>query len=98
MSVTLLVSECFFRVLDVFASSVVVAAVGLAEEVLAVRDDTLRVQDVPNFASLVHKFSSHQLASFCRVLAMVVFEPEVELCQFISSLQIESCVLSCQML
>ncbi|KAH9549448.1 hypothetical protein CY35_10G020700 [Sphagnum magellanicum] len=51
-------------------------AVGLAEEVLAVRDDTLRVQDIPNFASLVHKFSSHQLASFCRVLAMVVFEPE----------------------
>jgi hypothetical protein len=25
----------------------------------------------------VHKFSSQQLASFCRVLAMVVFEPEV---------------------
>jgi hypothetical protein len=25
----------------------------------------------------VHKFSSRQLASFCRVLAMVVFEPEV---------------------
>jgi Trpc4-associated protein len=62
--------------LDVVASSVVVAAVGLAEEVLAVRDDTLRVQDIPNFASLIHKFSSHQLALFCRVLAMVVFEPE----------------------
>lgn len=81
--------------MDVVASSVVVAAVGLAEEVLAVRDDTLRVQDIPNFASLIHKFSSHQLALFCRVLAMVVFEPEVELCQFNSSLQIESCVLSC---
>jgi Trpc4-associated protein len=74
------------------------AAVVLAEEVLAVREDTLRVQEIPNFTSLVHKFSSRQLASFCRVLAMVVFEPEVELCQFISSLQIESCVLSCQVL
>ncbi|CAK9257708.1 unnamed protein product [Sphagnum jensenii] len=51
-------------------------AVVLAEEVLAVREDTLRVQEIPNFTSLVHKFSSRQLASFCRVLAMVVFEPE----------------------
>ncbi len=64
-------------ILDFVYFLVGVPAVGLAEEVLAVREDTLRVQDIPNFTSLVHKFSSQQLASFCRVLAMVVFEPEV---------------------
>ncbi|KAG0588156.1 hypothetical protein KC19_2G220700 [Ceratodon purpureus] len=51
-------------------------AVNLAEEVLATRQDTWLVQDVPNFTSLVSNFSSRQLASFCRVLAVVVFEPE----------------------
>lgn len=53
------------------------AAVNLAEEVLAIRQETWKVHDVPNFTSLVCNFSSRQLASFCRVLAMVVFEPEV---------------------
>lgn len=51
-------------------------AVNLAEEVLAIRQDTWPVQGVPNLTSLVSNFSSRQLASFCRVLAMVVFEPE----------------------
>lgn len=51
-------------------------AVGLVEDVLAAREDTLRVQDIPDFANLVRSFSSRQLASFCRVLAMVTFEPE----------------------
>lgn len=51
-------------------------AVNLAEEVLAIRQETWKVHDVPNFTSLVCNFSSRQLASFCRVLAMVVFEPE----------------------
>ena len=52
------------------------AAVSLAEDVLAAREETLRVQDIPHFSLLVRNFS-RQLASFCRVLAMVVFEPEV---------------------
>ncbi|XP_024378941.1 uncharacterized protein [Physcomitrium patens] len=51
-------------------------AVSLAEDVLAAREDTLRVQDIPDFANLVRNFSSRQLASFCRVLAMVAFESE----------------------
>lgn len=44
---------------------------------MAARDETLRVQDIPDFSLLVRNFSSRQLASFCRVLAMVAFEPEV---------------------
>ena len=52
-------------------------AVALAEEILAVREETLNVQDVPDFSKLVCSLSARQLAYFCRVLAMVVFEPEV---------------------
>lgn len=52
-------------------------AVCLAEEVLAIREDTLNVTEIPEFVNLINGFTSRQLASFCRVLAMVVFEPEV---------------------
>lgn len=62
---------------DCFLPCVFCAAVNLAEEVLAIRQETWKVHDIPNFTSLVCNFSSRQLASFCRVLAMVVFEPEV---------------------
>ena len=55
----------------------VCTAVALAEEILAVREETLNVQDVPDFSKLVCSLSARQLAYFCRVLAMVVFEPEV---------------------
>ena len=41
------------------------------------REETLNVQDVPDFSKLVCSLSARQLAYFCRVLAMVVFEPEV---------------------
>eukprot|EP00246_Nothoceros_aenigmaticus_P018067 TRINITY_DN9316_c0_g1_i1.p1 TRINITY_DN9316_c0_g1~~TRINITY_DN9316_c0_g1_i1.p1 ORF type:complete len:883 (-),score=147.83 TRINITY_DN9316_c0_g1_i1:126-2774(-) len=51
-------------------------AVCLAEEVLAIREDTLNVTEIPDFVNLVNSFTPRQLASFCRVLAMVVFEPE----------------------
>eukprot|EP00898_Chlorokybus_atmophyticus_P003986 jgi/Chlat1/4589/Chrsp290S04333 len=51
-------------------------AVGLAEEILAVREETFNLSDVAGFAALIRSFSSRQLAFFCRVLALVVFEPE----------------------
>lgn len=58
-------------------SCVLYAAVGLAEEMLAVAEETLSLKDVHNFQKLVKSLTSRQLAFFCRVLAMVVFEPEV---------------------
>ncbi|CAI5469549.1 unnamed protein product [Closterium sp. Yama58-4] len=51
-------------------------AVALAEEILAVGEETLDLGSVPNFARLVRGLSARQLSFFCRVLAMVVFEPE----------------------
>ncbi|CAI5470422.1 unnamed protein product [Closterium sp. Yama58-4] len=51
-------------------------AVALAEEILAVGEETLDLGTVPNFARLVRGLSARQLSFFCRVLAMVVFEPE----------------------
>ncbi|CAI5962694.1 unnamed protein product [Closterium sp. NIES-65] len=53
-----------------------VTAVALAEEILAVGEETLNLGSVPNFARLVRGLSARQLSFFCRVLAMVVFEPE----------------------
>lgn len=44
---------------------------------LAVAEETLSLKDVHNFQKLVKSLTSRQLAFFCRVLAMVVFEPEV---------------------
>ena len=49
----------------------------MAEELLAVGEETLNLKHVPNFPRLIRGLSSRQLAFFCRVLAMVVFEPEV---------------------
>jgi hypothetical protein len=48
----------------------------LLEEILAVREDTFLLMNVPNFYSLVGKFSARQLAHFCRLLSLVIFEPE----------------------
>lgn len=48
----------------------------LLEEIMAVRDDTFQLSLVPDFYSLVGKFSSRQLAHFCRILSLVLFEPE----------------------
>lgn len=50
---------------------------GLAEEILASSEQTLDLREVPNFARLVKGLSQRQLAYFCRVLAMLVMEPEV---------------------
>lgn len=51
-------------------------AVGLTEEVLAFRGEIFNLSLVPDFAGLVSSFSKRQMAFFCRVLALVVFEPE----------------------
>ncbi|KAG6546998.1 hypothetical protein Mapa_011615 [Marchantia paleacea] len=52
------------------------SAILLAEEILAVRDEIMDLRDVPNYIELVHHFTPRQLVSFCRILAMVVFEAE----------------------
>eukprot|EP00903_Cladosiphon_okamuranus_P008770 g8401.t1 len=51
-------------------------AVGLVEEILAVKSSTYYLGDVPELHSLVENMTSQQLAHFSRVLALLVFEPE----------------------
>ena len=48
----------------------------LLEEILAVRMETFCLSLVPDFYKLVGKFSTRRLAHFCRVLALLLFEPE----------------------
>jgi hypothetical protein len=48
----------------------------ILEEVLASREDTFNLGSIPQFYSLVENFSSRHLAHFCRVLSLLVFEPE----------------------
>lgn len=48
----------------------------LLEEILAARDDTFQLSLIPNVYSLFDKFSARQLAHFCRVLSLLLFEPE----------------------
>lgn len=48
----------------------------LLEEILVSREDTFFLGSIPSFYTLVNSFSSRQLAHFCRVLSLVVFEPE----------------------
>lgn len=52
------------------------AAIGLLEEVLGAKTDTFDLSLVPEFNALVRGMSKGQLGIFCRVLAMVVFEPD----------------------
>lgn len=51
-------------------------ASGLVEEILAVRDEAFDLSRVPSIHAIMESLSSRQLAFFCRVLALVVFEPE----------------------
>lgn len=48
----------------------------MLEEILAVREDTFMLSSIPDFYSLLGRFSSRQLAHFCRILSLVLFEPE----------------------
>jgi Trpc4-associated protein len=51
-------------------------SISLLEEILAVRIDTFSLALVPNIYALISKLSTRQLAHFCRVLSLVLFEPE----------------------
>ncbi|KDO23592.1 hypothetical protein SPRG_10787 [Saprolegnia parasitica CBS 223.65] len=51
-------------------------AAGLVEEILSIREDSFDLSRVPNFQGIVQSFSTRQLAFFCRILALIVFEPE----------------------
>lgn len=51
-------------------------AMNLLEEILASREDTFQLSSIPDFYGLIGKFSARQLAHFCRVLSLVLFEPE----------------------
>jgi hypothetical protein len=51
-------------------------AVGLIEEVLAVHSSTFSMDVVPGLRELLVGLNSRQLAHFCRVFALLVFEPE----------------------
>ena len=57
-------------------SSIFENAMNLLEEILAVRVDVYSLAVIPEFYNLVDKFSVRQLAHFCRVLSLVLFEPE----------------------
>ena len=48
----------------------------LLEEILAVRIETFSLALVPDLYALIAKFTARQLAHFCRVLSLVLFEPE----------------------
>ncbi|KAH7487950.1 Short transient receptor potential channel 4-associated protein [Phytophthora ramorum] len=67
-------------------------ASGLVEEILAVRDESFDLSRIPNFHAIMQALSSRQLAFFCRVLALVVFEPEdrrlLETAKVIKSLEL----------
>ncbi|DAZ98961.1 TPA: hypothetical protein N0F65_000493 [Lagenidium giganteum] len=51
-------------------------AAGLVEEILAVREESFDLSTIPRLHTIMQSFSSRQLAFFCRVLALVIFEPE----------------------
>ncbi|OWZ13750.1 hypothetical protein PHMEG_00012872 [Phytophthora megakarya] len=67
-------------------------ASGLVEEILAVREESFDLSRIPNFHAIMQSLSSRQLAFFCRVLALVVFEPEdrrlLETAKVIKSLEL----------
>ena len=48
----------------------------LLEEMLAAREDTFQLSAIPDFYNLMGMFTSRQLAHFCRILSLVLFEPE----------------------
>lgn len=57
-------------------SAIFESAINALEEILASREDPFPLQSIPNFYQLVRSFSSRHLAHFCRILSLLVFEPE----------------------
>mmetsp|Transcript_2530 Transcript_2530/g.3730 ORF Transcript_2530/g.3730 Transcript_2530/m.3730 type:complete len:1042 (+) Transcript_2530:199-3324(+) len=54
------------------------SAIGLLEELLAVQTRAFKLDMIPNLYSYLRGLGSRQTAHMCRVLALVVFEPEVD--------------------
>lgn len=52
------------------------SVISLLEEILSTRYETFYLGLIPDFYSLVSNFSIRYLANFCRVLALVIYEPE----------------------
>ncbi len=50
--------------------------VSLMEEVLATQSKAFLLDSVPQIAELLQSLDCHQLAHFCRVLSLLVFDPE----------------------
>jgi hypothetical protein len=48
----------------------------ILEELLATREDTFSLASIPRFYELVRGLSARHLAHFCRVLSLLIFEPE----------------------
>ena len=48
----------------------------LLEEIVAYREKTLRLSDIPDFEKIIMSVSSRQLALFMRIFAILIFEPE----------------------
>jgi hypothetical protein len=62
---TLLSHQCVFE-----------NTMNLLEEILSVRVETFNLALIPNLYNLLDNFSTRQLVHFCRVLSLVLFEPE----------------------
>jgi len=50
-------------------------AVGLIEEIVTVKETVLNLSTIPNLTTIVSNFTTRQLAFFCRILSLVIFEP-----------------------
>jgi hypothetical protein len=48
----------------------------LLEEILATRSEVFSLRNVPNIHNIIKVFTTRQLSHFCRVLALLLFEPE----------------------
>ena len=57
-------------------SSVFENALHLIEEILATRTEVFSLRMVPNLHNILKVLNTRQLAHFCRVLALLLFEPE----------------------
>ena len=57
-------------------SSVFENALHLIEEILATRSEVFSLRMIPNFHNILKVLNTRQLSHFCRVLALLLFEPE----------------------
>uniref|UniRef100_A0A8B9LK03 Transient receptor potential cation channel, subfamily C, member 4 associated protein a n=1 Tax=Astyanax mexicanus TaxID=7994 RepID=A0A8B9LK03_ASTMX len=49
----------------------------LIEDIMGVRKEVIRLEDIPNLGSLVQSFNQQQLANFCRILSVTISEPDM---------------------